>query len=78
MINKQIAGFGLVETLIALIIFSTTMLMIMEMAFRQIQQARQALQSNQLRMQADAKVLLTALHPENELQGSKKCKGNVD
>lgn len=73
----QSAGFGLVESLIALVLFSTTLLMIMGVALRQIQQARHDLQSSQLRMQGDAAVLFTALHPHSQIQGNKRCEGNL-
>lgn len=62
-VQNQSAGFGSIDTLISLVILSTTILLMMSVALRQTTQARQLLVLNQLYMQADVLVELLALHP---------------
>lgn len=64
------AGFSLVESLVTLVIFSTTMLMIMGLALRQIQLARENIRLSQLHMQEESLVLLA-------LQGE-RCESKVE
>lgn len=64
--NKaQHSGFGLVECLISLMILSTSILMVMSIGLRQIQQSRETLLQNQLYQQIDSLCFFIYQHPQN-------------
>jgi len=65
LLKNQNDGFGLIEALIALVILSTTILLMMSVALRQTNEARETLLLNQFHMQADALAELVTEHPAN-------------
>lgn len=64
-LRSQNTGFGLIETLLTLVILSTSILMILGLGLTQLRHMREDLRLNQLHMQVDALSLLISQHPHH-------------